>query len=324
MIKARYSTCNLPCEYKRNFESSSKEQLLRCSRHKNKLPWQQWAWATKVNLSSSVKRHSVGRLRRFLSMGDVFQKLSTESMYDEPLKDLGGWPCCDAIHIDLYFNTMENNIEVPIKRPQTSASSRQCFEDQLPIKQRSTSSQERRIYSGGKEEWQEPAPLTPISYDFKHFKHSQLYADQYREQYTYAKMKVKKGKIDSITAQATSLPKARLVCLDSLQGVRAMTLLGKSALPAGKIHEHSKSDFEGKWKRYRDTAQVCPIPEIRFIKIPLARRSTPSIPSNANGRFAPRLSSEDEIPCTLDISVATNTVVNPVAGKYRTIALLSQ
>ncbi|XP_077978979.1 uncharacterized protein LOC144434402 [Glandiceps talaboti] len=224
MINRRFSTYSLPCQYKRNFEFSAKEQLLQyaASTNKDEAPWQQLAWATRVIRQNSKVEQLGCSFRKSLSMGDVFDRLSSTDVSTKHLKVVSGWPSCSGIHVDQYYSPTDARVAISVKRPNSSATTSAYFEDTPTIKQRSTSSQERRIGSG-QEEWQEPPPPSPIPYDFKHFRHPRQYVDQYRESYTYAKLKYRRGKPGEMSC--TSIPKARVVCLDAKQGVRSVTLL---------------------------------------------------------------------------------------------------
>ncbi|XP_006821073.1 uncharacterized protein LOC102807580 [Saccoglossus kowalevskii] len=326
MIHVNFSAPDLPCAYKRNFESSSKEGLLRCTdENVEQSPWQQLEWTTRQRSSWTMEPPNKS-FKQHLTMADIFQKIFlTNLQLQRNLENFPLWEVCKNNHhiYQYYCSTYQST---PYKRNASAPPSSPYVDDNhmVTIKQRSSSSQDSRRLGSSKTEWQEPLPAVPISYQFKHFRHATQYADQYRELYTYARFRERKSRHGCSSAGA-NLPKAQIFCLDTFQGVRSITLTGKPALHRKHSHENSmKIDYESRWRRYKETVESCSVPEIRFIKIPLLKRSMPSTPSHTNGRFTYRMIAKDNdsIACTLDISTATNTVVSPVAGKTRTITLL--
>ncbi|PIK62346.1 hypothetical protein BSL78_00664 [Apostichopus japonicus] len=182
-----------------------------------------------------------------------------------------------------------------------------------------------------KDMWQElEMELQPV-YSFKHFNHSQQYAEQYREIYTYSHLREKSmNALAAAKLQKTCAPRAGLVCYKSAnrkaKGMTGSKLLNNGRSQGSIVEREEPSTI--KWKMNPRLKESCdphlsvnnPSPtELTTLgKMPIIRRSSPSIPSNTNGKYGGR-GSNRLYPFQLQISTETRTVSSPYKRLPRSI-----
>ncbi|XP_038053322.1 uncharacterized protein LOC119725812 [Patiria miniata] len=283
-------------------------------------------------------------------------RLTTADMYLLRLKennengalvhdDFCGWQLCPTIHaetvkhgiVDASRLKPRNKIFNAIHRSVNSATGKlsartstppsklkTCLSTRLDCQRPSSVSSHPSSSNNRKEElgvWQEPPPPVPIEYNFKYLKHPRQYSDQYREAYTYTKMKEKSlGRCSFIGG--VIVPRQRMRCVKG-KAMISGKLSSPSSTPTCSDPDQVKSSMIN-WQLNHQLVESCdvelsvnnPSPtEIAMLsKIPHIHRSSPSIPSNTNGKYGGK-GTDKPYPFQLNISADAQTVIAPTVKK---------
>ncbi|XP_072016200.1 uncharacterized protein [Amphiura filiformis] len=287
-----------------------------------------------------------------LSMFDVFLKLSSRDKEFGFGKGLGVWNVCSQGHV----NSVLHNLKDPpkeiahYKKPASAAKQRNITSASgrlhevkstistitKPTKTcrsaKSTSRPDSRTSStmDDKEatlDWTDTLSF-PIDYTFKHSRHPRQHTDNYRESYTYVKLREKHRMRNK---SGITIPRARLVCTQE-SGHRGMALGGKSASTTTTDYEYYVPEackkVGVKWYMCQRLHEACDprlsvnnpsANEIAMLcKVPAVRRSSPSIPSNTNGKYGGK-GTDQPYPFQLNISAENKTVRTPVKRPVRPV-----
>ncbi|XP_033639057.1 uncharacterized protein LOC117299617 [Asterias rubens] len=283
---------------------------------------------------------------KILSVADIYERLSG-IMYNHnsTALDFSSWKICQTIHAETVKYGIADKTRLkprsvrcslpPTPRTVNSAviklitrSSTSPFKLRTSLSSKSDTHRPRSENSRsascnpGKEEvgaWQEPPPPQPIHYSFKYLKHSRQYSDQYRENYTYDKIRDKHHSRSGVITGVVP-PRARVRCVTKTKKNHGKS--GPSS-PISLAVETNKTSAI-KWHINHQLLETCdlalsvnnPSPtEIAMLsRIPSVHRSSPSIPSNTNGKYGGK-GTDKPYPFQLNISADARTVTAPSAKK---------
>ncbi|XP_071957125.1 uncharacterized protein [Antedon mediterranea] len=353
----RINNLNQPCKEKPSFESTSCQQLFACDvtpeedftendDFSNSLKRSQNILQSKQNDSGGES--SSGDYLAPFSLNEIYFQLSPHgrpiglvNSNNQQDHDIRGWSSCPTIHLHpTHQNAQDTSCKSATYRS-TSSSYNDAKNSPRSHSAGSSSKKSRTSREGASSRrtsdegfWNELPPPMPIQYLFKHYKYPRQYVIQYREKYTYKKLKERLSLTKNFVSSGGSIPKAHLVCIDARQGVRGVTLGSKSGCERivesfeQVIHDKRGSkDPSQKWNLFGHLTDRCdptltvnnpsPTEIATFSKMSTVRRSSPSIPSNSNGRFGFRGTPEAHYPFQLNISVGSCTINKPTKKSSR-------
>ncbi|XP_035676090.1 uncharacterized protein LOC118415522 isoform X4 [Branchiostoma floridae] len=213
---------DLPCDCKENFETMSQTQLLLLAEEEQKSEdaamLQAWTGSA-VTSPISKNSHKEDRILqvdrdRDLCMSDVFKYLYLGRDEGKHNKNIPGWDMCKTAHregIHFYQTypkpsgkpsrcssapySRSNDDNGSNKRTPRSAGTRDRRRVQsanVALSQRPGTPVQRRTYNERRPPSREALVLdttSPIPYDFRYHQQSQQYVEQYREDYTYTRLR---------------------------------------------------------------------------------------------------------------------------------------
>ncbi|XP_078596393.1 uncharacterized protein LOC144873190 isoform X2 [Branchiostoma floridae x Branchiostoma japonicum] len=212
---------DLPCDCKENFETMSQTQLLLLAEEEQKSEDAAMlqAWTGSAVTSPISKNHKEDRILqvdrdRDLCMSDVFKYLYLGRDEGKHNKNIPGWDMCKTAHregIHFYQTypkpsgkpsrcssapySRSNDDNGSNKRTPRSAGTRDRRRVQsanVALSQRPGTPVQRRTYNERRPPSREALVLdttSPIPYDFRYHQQSQQYVEQYREDYTYTRLR---------------------------------------------------------------------------------------------------------------------------------------
>ncbi|XP_022097612.1 uncharacterized protein LOC110983043 [Acanthaster planci] len=350
----------LPCYKKNDYEVAATKKLLSlsaeypkergdpgclaaasCKKTRDKSYLEEKGTSNETSENSEMEQEP----KTVLTSAKIYELLRLNDRNENVALDFCRWQLCPTIHADTVnygivdasrlkprikkFSQFSRNVNsatgklcsrastTPSKL-KTSQSSRSNSHQRPSSVSSRPSSNSRREELGG---WQEPPPPIPIEYSFKYLKHSRQYSDQYREVYTYSKIRQKSlGRCSFITG--VTIPQQRLATC--MKGKAVMS--GKSVpstTPTCSDPDQLKSSMIN-WQLNQQLLESCdvelsvnnPSPtEIAMLsKIPHIHRSSPSIPSNTNGKYGGK-GTDKPYPFQLNISADAKTVIAPTVKR---------
>ncbi|XP_078596397.1 uncharacterized protein LOC144873190 isoform X6 [Branchiostoma floridae x Branchiostoma japonicum] len=189
---------DLPCDCKENFETMSQTQLLLLAEEEQKSEdaamLQAWTGSA-VTSPISKNSHKEDRILqvdrdRDLCMSDVFKYLYLGRDEGKHNKNIPGWDMCKTAH--------REGIHFYQTYPKPSGKPSRCSSAPYSRSNDDNGSNKRTPRSAGTRDSERRPPsrealvldtTSPIPYDFRYHQQSQQYVEQYREDYTYTRLR---------------------------------------------------------------------------------------------------------------------------------------
>ncbi|XP_078596398.1 uncharacterized protein LOC144873190 isoform X7 [Branchiostoma floridae x Branchiostoma japonicum] len=188
---------DLPCDCKENFETMSQTQLLLLAEEEQKSEDAAMlqAWTGSAVTSPISKNHKEDRILqvdrdRDLCMSDVFKYLYLGRDEGKHNKNIPGWDMCKTAH--------REGIHFYQTYPKPSGKPSRCSSAPYSRSNDDNGSNKRTPRSAGTRDSERRPPsrealvldtTSPIPYDFRYHQQSQQYVEQYREDYTYTRLR---------------------------------------------------------------------------------------------------------------------------------------
>ncbi|XP_078678907.1 uncharacterized protein LOC144914662 isoform X4 [Branchiostoma floridae x Branchiostoma belcheri] len=189
---------DLPCDCKENFEMMSQTQLLLLAEEEQKSEdaavLQAWTGSA-VTSPISKNSHKEDRILqvdrdRDLCMSEVFKYLYLGRDEGKHNKNIPGWDMCKASH--------KEGIHFYQTYPKPTGKPSRCSSAPYSRSNEDNGSNKRTPRSAGTRDSERRPPsrealvldtTSPIPYDFRYYQQSQQYVEQYREDYTYTRLR---------------------------------------------------------------------------------------------------------------------------------------
>ncbi|XP_019634285.1 PREDICTED: uncharacterized protein LOC109477445 isoform X4 [Branchiostoma belcheri] len=189
---------DLPCDCKENFEMMSQTQLLLLAEEEQKSEdaavLQAWTGSA-VTSPITKNSHKEDRILqvdrdRDLCMSEVFKYLYLGRDEGKHNKNIPGWDMCKASH--------KEGIHFYQTYPKPTGKPSRCSSAPYSRSNEDNGSNKRTPRSAGTRDSERRPPsrealvldtTSPIPYDFRYYQQSQQYVEQYREDYTYTRLR---------------------------------------------------------------------------------------------------------------------------------------